>query len=343
MAANLGLDHLIDRVRNLPNNATGFASNVITLFERFRSDANLFGSAALRDTGTDEGNIPVLGAHGRINAGNLPIAGNAEATAGTANDQLMTPAATRAAIEAVVDTGPPTLTIAGDTRNFSVALAAGLAGFDMTSALEINIIIRPGVIVGSATTDAFAFDTRGLPAGSWVNLTIGAAAYIVGAGGRGGSGENSGGKSSADAGGDGGPALRCAEGVTMRISNLGTIAGGGGGGGGGVGFLRYSAAGTGGGGAGDLPGTSVRNCWTDVCTQGRAGTLTRGGDGVNGSEGSTTRRGGNGGNLGQPGRKGNGRWGHRVGGPGGAAGTAITGASRVTLTGEGEVLGPTTE
>ena len=68
MAANLGLDTLINTITNLPANATGFASNLITLLGRLKSDSsdNLFGTAALKNVGTAVGNVPELGPGGRL-------------------------------------------------------------------------------------------------------------------------------------------------------------------------------------------------------------------------------------------------------------------------------------
>ena len=53
MAVDLGLDHLIDNIKNLPANSLGFASNTIALLEQaFRSDRNPFGGSAILDPTT---------------------------------------------------------------------------------------------------------------------------------------------------------------------------------------------------------------------------------------------------------------------------------------------------
>ena len=51
MAADLGLDDLVNAVKNLPANSMGFASNCIDLFEAaFLSDRNPFSAAAVDTT-----------------------------------------------------------------------------------------------------------------------------------------------------------------------------------------------------------------------------------------------------------------------------------------------------
>ncbi len=74
MAANLGLDTLIDELADLTGSATGSWSKLQTLLGRFRSDStdNLLASAALKNAGTAEGELPLLGAGGLLPAVHLP-------------------------------------------------------------------------------------------------------------------------------------------------------------------------------------------------------------------------------------------------------------------------------
>ena len=75
MPVNLNMDSLIGTLRNAQQSAVGFANNLQDFVRRFQSDQadNPFGTAAVKDVGTDEGDIPMLNAQGQIDASMLPV------------------------------------------------------------------------------------------------------------------------------------------------------------------------------------------------------------------------------------------------------------------------------
>lgn len=161
-------------------------------------------------------------------------------------------------------------TISATTTNYNLRASAVAAGWNQVEPLIANITIAAGVVVGSTSTGAYAFDTGAtFPAGSKLSLTLGSGAYIVGMGGAGGTGgkgsdsngafsDNSG---AGGAGGAGGPALRAQ--YYLTVTNNGVIGGGGAGGAGGHGgygmnpcvYVAGSGGGGGGGGAGYAGGS----------------------------------------------------------------------------------------
>lgn len=70
--ANLGLDTQIAGVEAVSQSATGWASKVRDLARKFRDADNPFGSAALKDVGTEAGQVPLLGTDGRFDAARMP-------------------------------------------------------------------------------------------------------------------------------------------------------------------------------------------------------------------------------------------------------------------------------
>ncbi len=215
---------------------------------------------------------------------------------------------------------------------------------DLNSALKINVVVHPSVVMGASSTATHAFDSGfGWAAGTQLKITVMSGGYIVGAGG--------------DAGGNpwyvspngknGGDAIRLS--LLTFIDNQGTIGGGGGGGGAGwVGDIGYwqLAVGCGGGGAGSISGAAgqiVSNYWsgyTITGVNGGPGTLTYGGYYSYATLSYSTCDGGLGGSLGQAGA--NGIAGASGGaGAGGAPGNAIVGINYVTWINQGNTLGPT--
>ena len=82
-------------------------------------------------------------------------------------------------------------TIAANVNNFNLKSAAIAAGWDQVTPLNANVTVNSGVVIGSASIGAYAFDTGvTFPAGTSLSLAIGAGAYVVGAGGVGGAGHD---------------------------------------------------------------------------------------------------------------------------------------------------------
>ena len=170
------------------------------------------------------------------------------------------------------------LTISASTNNYNVRLAAIAAGWvGGTTPVNIYILIRGGVIVGSSSTGSYAFDTGSpFPTGSLIVLTnIG---LIVGAGGAGGARLNT--------GQPGGTAIRAQ--TPIIINNGGIISGGGGGGGGGGIFGNGGGGGQGQVGGAGGSGYSVSGAsgtiYSPGAASGDAGTGgTLGSDGVDGT------------------------------------------------------------
>lgn len=219
----------------------------------------------------------------------------------------------------------------------------------------IEVVINPGVVIGSATRTQNAFET-GLdgPTG-WnpdVKIVLKNQGQIIGAGGNGGATDFI--SSPAGAGQAGGTAVFAQRLIT--IQNAGTFAGGGGGGGGGgLGFNNQVfvgiAGGGGGGGAGSNtpPNTGGAGgaSGSGAPYNGQAGTFTAGGNGGPVVVApSPSGAGGRGGTItptaqpltGQSGSNGTGPP-PSLGGAGGAAGFYIRGNANVTWQAAGTQTG----
>ena len=275
---------------------------------------------------------------------------------------------------AINDTSAPgytfTPTISATTTNYNLRSAAIAAGWNQVTPLLATVTVANGVVVGSTSTGAYAFDTgTGFPSGSNLSLVIGTGAYVVGTGG------------SANGGG-GGPALRAQAAIT--INNQGTIAGGGGGGGAGAQVVSaqsftdkdgvtsttyYYAGGAGGGGGagfnagagGPINGNNSNSAGAsgraggDEPFAGSAGSTTAGGGGGAGGicyiiyDNSNVFFGGSGGAGGSLGAGGGAGGGGSTTGPaistssaaspGGAGGSAVVGNANITWANTGSRLG----
>ena len=223
-------------------------------------------------------------------------------------------------------------TLSGTTTNFNVATEATAQGWNGVDSVIANITLATSAIVRSSSINSYAFDTVGLVANSTVNLTVGAAAYIVGLGGTGAMGSFSVvipyPQTGYSNGAPGGPAMNILSTINMSLTNNGTI------GGGGAGF---------GSGGPITPGQPQANLSGPA---GGAGTLTTGGAGVStiGQHSSRGGLGGNGGNLGSTGNNGlnnaSAGWSvYQSAGAGGPAGVAINGWSNITVVTQGSILG----
>lgn len=145
------------------------------------------------------------------------------------------------AYNAVVNAGTinTSITISSNQMNYNLWLAVG----SPPNAVEIDVTINPAVIIGSVNASFYSFDIGAFAAGSVINL-ICSSAKIKGAGGKGG---NAGGRlikiyrnaeqesetiyyQEAEAGQQGGGAIKVPDGVTLNITNTsGLIASGNGG------------------------------------------------------------------------------------------------------------------
>jgi hypothetical protein len=171
------------------------------------------------------------------------------------------------------------IAIAANTQNYNLKDAAIAAGWNQTTALNATVTVNSGVVVGSASTGSYAFDTGvTFPAGSSLKL-INNGTII----GRGGNGGHNGTPNVATPGGAGGPALRAQ--VPISITNNGRIAGAGHGGasGYGSGTGDSNAAGPGGGGAGSPGGSGGGVYWGYTWQAAASGSLLSGGGGGAGS------------------------------------------------------------
>jgi uncharacterized repeat protein (TIGR01451 family) len=250
---------------------------------------------------------------------------------------------------------PLSISIAAATNNlnlWSYLVANGYASAGQAGSWRVTI--GSGVVIGSASTGAYAFDTGAFPAGSVLQITNNG--IIVGAGGAGGPGGGYDARPKCAApvgppGGTGGPAFHAQ--FPVILANNGSIWGGGGGGGGGGGSYfahpghvpGYTSGGGGGGGAGSVPGagggpdTAITNFSFEL---GSPGTISGGGVGgwganVNVPYGQAGSGGGPGqpGSVGQPGD-------HQpcnTGGVGGAAGVAVVGNALVSWSPGGDLRG----
>lgn len=222
--------------------------------------------------------------------------------------------------EGAGDIGFDLITIGADQTNLNIRTVYDSLFPTPDASTVCKIVIESGVQVGSSSNTTAGMDTGIWPAGATV--TIENRGYIVGYGGRLGSGVGAGSFN----GSDGGLALDVNNDVT--IDNFGII-GGGGGGGGTLGFfsdidgLSYRARG--GNGAGYLRGSDA------TVTTGDAG------DSVTAPDG--TYYGGDGGDLGQAGADSDGYYGGDEG-LGGAAGDAINeNGYTVTYSTAGDIRG----
>ncbi|WP_020594103.1 hypothetical protein [Kiloniella laminariae] len=226
----------------------------------------------------------------------------------------------------------PEVLITIDGYNVDLSQIARDNGWSGSGDFKMRVIVMPGVVIGSASTGAFALHTGDLPATS--ELTLINNGTIAGCGGSGGGALVN--------GAVGGPGLSV--GCLLEFDNTNGIVGGGGGGGGGGGHSNTrSNGGGGGGGAGRNGGEGA---WSPQnANKAQNGTLFVGGAGGFPDSGTTKRNdGGAGGDLGLPGAIG--LWLDTAGvspnqppGAGGAAGTAIDGVSKITFINRGDIRG----
>ncbi len=244
--------------------------------------------------------------------------------------------------------------LSSGVNNYNMKTAAIAAGWDQLLPLQMTVTVNNGVVIGSTTTSAPAFDSGlGFPVGTTLYLVNNG--IITGKGGNGGGGAihnyGNGNDPRGYPGEAGGTALRAQH--PLSATNNGTIQGGGGGGGGGNRSITFdgqtfdSGGGGGGGGAGHTVGTGTivqgnAEYWS---AKGADGTLTAGGLGSNilyysgyGGSPGPNGQGGNGGAPGQPGTAG--EAGTTTTQPGGAAGIAVQGNGNVTWNSIGIRLGP---
>ena len=242
-------------------------------------------------------------------------------------------------------------TVTANTNNYNllsrVQAAAAAQGVNLSVVpIQATVIVNPGVVVGSTSTESSAMVIPSLLNASTVRVINNG--FIVGRGGSGGAGFSWWPPATRD-GTSGGPALELNWPITLE--NYGTVGGGGGGGGGSNTTASNQTyddpGGSGGGGAGQQPG-SPGNVGPLPSYWGEPGTLTQGGAGGTPSPGGADRfgrsrewrsgfDGGRGGDLGQSGSPGAGAYGSSVGG---AAGPAVVGSSNI-LSGSinGTILG----
>jgi hypothetical protein len=232
-------------------------------------------------------------------------------------------------------------TISGNVQNFNLFSEAEASGWNGVAPLVATITVGSGVVVGASSTGNYAFSTgTGFPSGSTLYLLN--YGYIVGAGGQGGAGVQSGG--AAYGPGGGGPAMYVQ--YPMTINNQGIIGGGGGGGGGGalayytvLSVNHYIGGGGGGGGAGWNAGAGgAGGTGTYAGGAGAAGSAPTGaGAGGAGATGDskTSGAGGAGGTLGAAGGTGG-----SSGNAGAAGGYYAIGSGNISWAAVGSVYGP---
>jgi len=177
-----------------------------------------------------------------------------------------------------------TLTVSAHAQNYNMKTAALAAGWNGRSPLKLTVVVNSGVVIGSASTGSYAFDTdTGYPRGS--SLTLVNNGTIAGTGG-------------AASSGSGGPAFRAQ--AAISITNNGTIGGGGGGGGAGPAGSPGYGQGAGSGGLYGPTGGSGSNiyCPDEMTTTygyaGSGGSLGNGGSGGGDSLGCQWSSGGGG-------------------------------------------------
>lgn len=224
------------------------------------------------------------------------------------------------------------LTITTDTTDYNLYTAASnpATGWPTAKDAQINLTINPGVNVHATTTGTQAMSVpASFPAGTKIRITN--AGIIVGRGGNGGNALPAhGGQFNGTPGSPGGLGLLVTRPITLINNNR--VAGGGGGGGGGGGQESLGRAygggggggitfGTGGGSHGGPPGTNATATAVGTSSGSFPGGI-GGSYGANGAQGTNAPDG--------------------TGGTGGNAGTAINGYSLITLSGTGQVNGPTT-
>ena len=231
------------------------------------------------------------------------------------------------------------LTLSSDQRNVDLADELAVDGWDRTTPIDGTLTIANGVDVGSDDPAVAAFVIDALPDGSTVRLVV--EGRILGAGGDGGNVYGHGSEPpyfrGFDAGGDGGHALSIVDqpsGVTIEVDNQGMIGGGGGGGAPGYSKDDNDDIGTGGGGgAGYVPGRGgTAEATLDEPNDGSGGTRLSGGA-ASGWDGYDA---GAGGDLGQDGLP---ATSSESEGTAGVAGAAVTGASAITWTTQGDIRG----
>ncbi len=182
------------------------------------------------------------------------------------------------------------LNIESDVDNYNVFVQAG----EPDSAVFVQITIQTGVLVGSANTGAYSFDTGALLAGSTVKIIL--LGSIIG-------------KEGLVSGADGGPAMNITVETEIDLTGPQALIAGAGGNGGQDGENRYGGQ------------SKSEGCNLDHITEGNPGGSGRGCTNLDGPDG-------NGGDYGQAGRAGSRGTGSNncyggEGGEGGQPGKAI--------------------
>lgn len=252
------------------------------------------------------------------------------------------------------------VSIDSDTFNFNLRNAFLSIYTEAEEGDTVICEVSEGVVVGSTSTAAYAFDTGdGWPSGIVPQIVIKSGAYIVGRGGDGGSSSL---RDNGQAFGtliygnfqpglSGGPSMIAR--TQVSITNQGVIGGGGGGGGGGAsaGFFGYfiigggGAAGRNGGLGGQASNTLDSQYNSSTNAAGPQGGLTTGGQYSNfldfGEGPFLIAQGSKGGDLGQAGGTGPSDASiiPTTGAPGGAPGAAVVGNSLITWDTLGDIRG----
>jgi len=133
--------------------AVTFADRVVAVINEVFGASNPFGTAATRDTGTAEGNVPVLGADGNIANTVLPLA--ATDRAGLVR---VAPSLDGAATGDVATAAQITAEAARLTALFGGVLTSNFQIFDMASPSPF-VTTRGGLIIASGATGEGAGDT----------------------------------------------------------------------------------------------------------------------------------------------------------------------------------------
>lgn len=320
------------------------------LLGRYAEPPKLFSYKLLRDSGIIN---PILGAGYNLQSYmNQGFDGSAvvtpcQAISVTPDSSKFTIQAEEVLISDVVEPINPTVkvvSIDSDTFNFNLRSAFLSIYTEAVDGDTVICEIAEGVVVGSVSTAAYAFDTgTGWPSGIVPEIVIKSGAYIVGRGGDGGGSFTSGPSVIISIGANGGASLITR--IPISITNNGVIGGGGGGGGGGFYFNpsnNFGQFGGGGGGAGMLSGAGgnsgggrTGSGGDTAAWIGSNGSLQTGG---NGGNNSLLIAGGTGGNLGSNGQDGI-SGGLLLGAAGGAAGAAVVGDSLITWDTLGDVRG----
>ena len=181
------------KLKNISGNAVSFGVSVTSLFDKIFGTSNAFGTAATKDTGADSGDIPLLGAGGRLASnrmavgstsqiGGVEIATNPETAAGNSTTKVVSVAGLESKLAGMTTTvAPATTSTAGvlelatndEARSgASATLAVSPSSLDYAMTTKVLAATTSFYFPPSGDSTRSIFSNRRSPTLKWGDLYI---------------------------------------------------------------------------------------------------------------------------------------------------------------------------